>query len=218
MGRREDNRRLRRARVLAAARALVEEDGIEGLSMRKLAGRSGLAVNTIYGLFGGSREAVLEALIENGIESMHEALDEQSFDDPLHFARSIITRGIEHFLASEALYRAAFLAELQSPRVRPWGMGVVLRRGGEALQNLVGAGFVRDDVDLRLLAHEMMSRFRTLAHHWARGTIDGSELRARGLYSLHICLLAIATDQGRPRLLEGLRQAERELQALTSDR
>ncbi len=186
--------------------------------MRKLAGHSGLAVNTIYGLFGGSREAILEALIEQGIESMHDALDDLSFDDPLHFARSIITRGIEYFLASEALYRAAFLAEQESPRIRPWGMGVVLRRGGEALKGLVDAGFVRDDVDLRLVAHELMSRFRTVVHHWARGTIDGSELRARGLYSLHICLLAIATDQGRPRLFEGLRQAERELQALPDDR
>lgn len=179
--------------------------------MRRLAKHSGLAVNTLYSLFGGARDDILEALIEEGLQQFHQSLAGAEFRDPFDLATSIITRGTEHILASEAVFRAAYLAELQSMKLRPWGFGEGARRGVEALGAAVEAGLLRDDVDLSLLAEEIFQRFRATAHHWALGSIDGPQLRARTLYSLHLCLLAAATDEGRERLRPGLRAVEREL-------
>ena len=53
----------RRERILEAARGLIESRGYEGLTMRDLAGASGVTVPTVYNLIG-SKEEVLFAAVE----------------------------------------------------------------------------------------------------------------------------------------------------------
>lgn len=53
----------RRAVVRAAAREIIADNGLEGLHMRELAGRSGMSVQTLYNNFG-SRDAILLSAIE----------------------------------------------------------------------------------------------------------------------------------------------------------
>lgn len=51
------------ARVLEDARALVEQDGIEALTMRRLADRLGVAPNTIYSHFA-DKSAIVDAVLD----------------------------------------------------------------------------------------------------------------------------------------------------------
>jgi VWFA-related protein len=62
--RRETNIATRRQRVLESARTLLNEDGQDGFSMRKLAEEADLSVTTLYNLVG-SREDILRALIKD---------------------------------------------------------------------------------------------------------------------------------------------------------
>ena len=52
----------RRQRILDAARSLIVKRGVPGLTMRGLARESGLAVKTLYNLWGG-QDAILRALV-----------------------------------------------------------------------------------------------------------------------------------------------------------
>lgn len=55
-----------RERIAAAARELVLSDGVEGLSMRKLAGRVGVSAPAIYRHFG-DKEALLDEIVAEGL-------------------------------------------------------------------------------------------------------------------------------------------------------
>ena len=90
MGRAQRARAARRERALAAARALVIENGVAALSMRKLAARADLAVNTVYSVLGASRDAILEALVDDGIGRLLERLEASPDAAPLEAARQLI--------------------------------------------------------------------------------------------------------------------------------
>ncbi|MDG1392647.1 MAG: TetR/AcrR family transcriptional regulator, partial [Ilumatobacter sp.] len=58
-----------RAEVLAAAGEIIAAEGLEGLTMRKLAARAGVAVATLYNQFG-DRDGVLVAFVSNGLDQL----------------------------------------------------------------------------------------------------------------------------------------------------
>ena len=51
--------------------------------MRGLAEEAGLAVNTVYALFGRSRDDILKAILEEGVADLDRMLHEKESDDPL---------------------------------------------------------------------------------------------------------------------------------------
>lgn len=63
----------RRAHVLAAARAVFEEHGLEGASIREIARRAGYTPGAIYSYFD-SKEAVYGALLGESLERLNQAL------------------------------------------------------------------------------------------------------------------------------------------------
>lgn len=58
------NQRQRRSLILATIRALLEEEGYDGVTVRRIAERSGHAVQTIYNLVGPRDQAIVEAIGE----------------------------------------------------------------------------------------------------------------------------------------------------------
>jgi AcrR family transcriptional regulator len=58
------NQRHRRSTILASIRKLLIEDGLEGVTVRRIAERSGHAVQTIYNLVGPRDLAITEAISE----------------------------------------------------------------------------------------------------------------------------------------------------------
>jgi AcrR family transcriptional regulator len=66
-----------RAAVLSAAWKMVEKEGLEGLSVREAARRAGVSHNAPYRHFA-DREALLEALVEEGFEQLNRALEDRA--------------------------------------------------------------------------------------------------------------------------------------------
>jgi AcrR family transcriptional regulator len=58
------NQRQRRAVILASIRRLLLEQGLEGVTVRRIAEHAGLAVQTIYNLVGPREHAIIEAISE----------------------------------------------------------------------------------------------------------------------------------------------------------
>jgi AcrR family transcriptional regulator len=193
---RERNMADRRRRILHSARAIIAAEGIEGLAMRKLADRAGVAVKTLYNLYGG-REAILRALIDDSMDRMDAQLEEVApLDDPLARCRAVVTVSIEHMLRLEDLSRAMVLARYQGlaghlPDRRMVGVRAA-RMQAVAIKAGIDRGLFKNELNPDVLASQIYHGY-DLAHiQWAFGMIDAEEFEARALYGVYVTLLAVA--------------------------
>jgi AcrR family transcriptional regulator len=212
MGLREQNREQRRARVLCVSRKLIAEGGVEAISMRRLAQESGLAVNTIYALFGPTREHIFRALWDDGLVQLGRNLDESQETDPLKIGPNLVTAVAEFVIDNANIYRPVFLARMDSGAINDlseFGLGASM--GRKALQVAASAGSLRDDIDLDVLNEQILLAFTAFAQLWATGAIGDDEFRYRVLYGTHLSLCAVASDEARPQLNKALRKSARSL-------
>jgi AcrR family transcriptional regulator len=64
----DERREARRAQILEAARACLEEHGLEAVSMEMIIARSGLSTGAVYGYFKGKDEIINAAVTEGTAE------------------------------------------------------------------------------------------------------------------------------------------------------
>ncbi len=69
----EERREARREQVLQAARACLEEHGLEAVSMEMIIARSGLSTGAVYGYFKGKNE-IINAVVSEGTAQLAEEL------------------------------------------------------------------------------------------------------------------------------------------------
>lgn len=116
-GRRARNRAARHDQLMAAARDIVTEEGLDGLTMQAVAERVGCAVGTIYTYFD-SKSALLSSLqvaaIQTLMSSYHEASDmwedelsESDLDDAVASLVRLVAFG-RIFVASADLHPREF--------------------------------------------------------------------------------------------------------------
>jgi AcrR family transcriptional regulator len=148
----------RRARsdeaILAAARELLEEDGVRSLTIEAVAQRSGVAKTTIYRRFRDRDELALAVLIEKTEQFRAPADLGDTRKELLAFVneatRIILMGGVIQGLVSEIATNPA-LAETYRERiikVRLDEVRTIIERGIER-------GDLRPDTDVRLF-HEML--------------------------------------------------------------
>jgi AcrR family transcriptional regulator len=65
----DDRREARREQVLEAARACLEEHGLEAVSMEMIIARSGLSTGAVYGYFKG-KDQIINAVVTDGMAAM----------------------------------------------------------------------------------------------------------------------------------------------------
>jgi AcrR family transcriptional regulator len=70
----EERREARRDQVLEAARACLQEHGLEAVSMEMIIDRSGLSTGAVYGYFKG-KDQIINAVIADGTAAMAETLE-----------------------------------------------------------------------------------------------------------------------------------------------
>jgi AcrR family transcriptional regulator len=70
----EEYREARREQVLEAARACLQEQGLEGVSMEAIIARSGLSTGAVYGYFKGKEEIISAAVTEGTAELAQELI------------------------------------------------------------------------------------------------------------------------------------------------
>jgi AcrR family transcriptional regulator len=69
----DERREARREQVLEAARACLEEHGLEAVSMEMIIARSGLSTGAVYGYFKG-KDQIINAVVTEGTAAMAEDL------------------------------------------------------------------------------------------------------------------------------------------------
>jgi AcrR family transcriptional regulator len=127
---------LTRERVAAAALELVDRDGLDGLSMRRLAEVLGVGTMTLYGYFR-SKSELLDAVVDAAVSDSAAELPAGDWRDQL---RALLTT------ARRSLVRHPALVEIRvrQPVLRP----EALRFAEAGLRILRGAGFERREAAL----------------------------------------------------------------------
>jgi AcrR family transcriptional regulator len=71
-----------RESLLDAAGRLIATEGIEALTVRRIASEAGSSTMGVYSRFGG-KEGVVDALLREGFEGLRDAMGDETTDDPL---------------------------------------------------------------------------------------------------------------------------------------
>lgn len=208
---RSEERESKRERVLDAADALLREGGPDALSMRALAERADVGHVTPYRLFD-SKHGVLMALLVRATAPQLPLITGVDVDaDPLEDLLARQHRLMDLLGEDEAYTRAALLAldESAPPTERGRWLDFVAARSDEDLRKLVEAGVLRADAPLALTSRALLVGRDGAVRRWFRGLSSLDDLRTDYLtVTLHV-LLAVATNEGRPRLWAALTSLER---------
>jgi AcrR family transcriptional regulator len=112
---------LSRADVIAQARAIIEADGLDQLSLRRLADRLGVTAPALYAHVA-SKDDLVQAVTDGELDAIIGNLQARE-DDPVAALRQLCLDYVDHALAHPHLYRALATHP-------PW-QGVVEAAGGD---------------------------------------------------------------------------------------
>lgn len=194
---RELNREIKIAKILDAARELMEEAGEDAVTLRKLARKTGLSTNTIYAHFGHSRENVVRAIVTSAMQDVGDFDDrELSLDEPGNTPWEL---AIDQFLGNPEFYRAVTLLKTREEPL--YGVEEQLSRldlqARALLQEAAQNNLLKSDTDLDALENYFVHSFRGCAHRWARNEISDQRFRESLLYAIYTSLCFHATAKGR---------------------
>jgi AcrR family transcriptional regulator len=196
MSRGWDDRQVRtRADVLAAVGDIVARDGLDGLTMRKLAEQAGVAVATLYNQFS-DRGGVLVAFVTNGLDQLERELDEQPAAGPIDTTRAMFAGLDQTIGAATEVWRPVLAAVKSGPGVD--SMGAVGDRIVTSIENDLAKadadGMFIADCDTGLLANHLFTSRMRILERWANGRIDWNQYRLKSDLSVELSLAAVLAD------------------------
>ena len=98
-----------RAEILAAARALVQAEGYERLTIRKVAQRMGYSPMALYSYFADKR-ALMLALAQEGFEHLADKLKRRVPAEPLAALRKTMTAYVDYGVENPQEYQIVFMS------------------------------------------------------------------------------------------------------------
>jgi AcrR family transcriptional regulator len=106
-----------RDRIFAAAKAVLDREGLPGLTVRKVADRAGVSPMALYRHFA-DKDTLLNALMEDGLAAWESIARSISASDPIEWLIALGEAFLEFALTEPHRFDAAFL--LPAPRARQY--------------------------------------------------------------------------------------------------
>ena len=212
MSLREAGKEERRGRILAAAAEIVETDGLDGLTMRRLSDEAGVSYATVYNLIG-SKEDVLVVLLQAGLEGLAGELASLRSRGPLERSKGLVSGLVDHFVRRPDLYRPLVRA-VHDPALGARGLPIRVRTIAlheASAREAIEGGLLTDELDPHVLARHVTLAVNGAIQRWAAGITDDDTFRADADYALRVSLLTVATPPTHKKLLTELRRCERRL-------
>jgi AcrR family transcriptional regulator len=199
---REEAKHKRRRQIVRAARALMQQTGDTGFSMRALAEQAGVSIATPYNLFG-SKQTIMFAVLDDDLEHYQKRLAKVRVDELDTFFKAVSV-ATTLYSTEPSFYRAVLLAvyneggrEFRSmfggPRHAMWRGFVV---------DAIEAGYLTRDVEPDAFAINLGRSFFSAILEWANGQTSLAELDAWAQYAFALSLGGMATPKSAPRLRE----------------
>lgn len=183
----------RRAKILAAARSMVEERGFDHVQVRALARRAGVTPPTIYSLIGG-RQHVLNNAIEEGIEAKRWLAIQKSkvdhilpilaYTEVMSFSASLYPRYYKQVMkdlysCTHGVVRAKSLTKCVNNMFFTW------------LEAMQDHGTLRNHLrSNEEIAELLSSQLSNGVIEWIRGDLDAIQLRHEVMLGAALVLLS----------------------------
>lgn len=103
-----------RTELIAAAHKLVQDEGYDALTIRKLAQRADMAPMSVYSYFSDKQE-ILYALAEDAFEGLAQRIEKNRPDDPLEALRAVMIEYAAFGLGNPDEYRIVAGSEHMTP-------------------------------------------------------------------------------------------------------
>ena len=159
--------------VLAAARAVLREDGVQALSLRAVARRLGVAPNTLYSHVAG-KDDLLDLVLDDVLGGVAIPADEEVRRDPWGAVRAIMLDSYDVLLAHPGLV-PAYLDRQGARGVQARRLGVVTMR---ALGNAgLDEGSAREAMRVLIVNTVGFAAFSARPEGAGAGVIGANELR-----------------------------------------
>ncbi len=190
MGLREEHRRDKEQRILAAAESLFHERGFAATTTREIAQRAEIATGTLF-LYAKTKEDLLLLIWRDRIEAVVEAAFVGLPNAPLPHQVAWIFGSFLDFYAQDQALSRVYVRELLFP-----GEGaeshaytfVFLQRLQALLEEAEARGELCCDLPLPLLAANLFGSYVMLLIGWLNGTVPEDQLRPLLLASLELQL------------------------------
>lgn len=177
MNNRERNKAHNRNKILMAARELLKEGGLDGLSMRTLAERAQVSSRTPYNLFG-SKTDVLLALLDDPLRQLRDRLPVVMATGALHASLNLVDEAYALYAPEIEYYRNIFWGVMTSDH--PATRAANLERAQHVTLMLLAQAQARQellpDTPLEALARHIMLSIAGLLGLWANALISAPEL------------------------------------------
>ena len=199
MSRREEAKTFNRARICAAAEAIIRGEGMDKLTMRRLAEVAGVSLRTPYNLFGSKTDVLIALLDEAGFEfAPHDAGDSHAGA----IARLLDGLGrIEAFFASdEEYYRGIYAAIMASdhPEARRTNVGRAMASSHMLIAQAIATGELRAGTDAESLGRHLAITLLAVLGMWGSGFFANRESIAQVRRAWVAVLLRHCSETSRP--------------------
>ncbi len=211
------NMEKRRQRILAAARKIIAEKGMDGLTTRGLAEAAGVTAPTLYNLIG-DKDAIIRMMITESVENVWERLDFESCETPLEMAEHVVETAFEQVMSDEDYFRAVSLAteRVQGSFAARGDMAMDHSSAGQrsadmataACRAAIAQGQLQGRISAETLGLEMFISYRGPMRDWAHGIISARECRRRQLRGFYLVMAADAVPEFREILLDKIEALE----------
>lgn len=211
-----DEKRLeRRRRILKASRDLLGRVGYANVTMKGLADEAGVTAPTLYNTFGSKDELLYEAVLEQYGAMLEDA-------GPASGVRGLerligVLEAAANAMMLEPDYAKTLMESFSTrPTARP--LGRALRLEGlqalvEAAEEMQSDGDLQEWVDPALLAMQISSMHRGVAHDWLATVIAPHELADMTIASACLILAGAATEETAARCRDMVRERHAHLSA-----
>jgi AcrR family transcriptional regulator len=184
-----------KGRIFAAAKTVLNREGLPGLTIRKVAHHAGLSPMALYRHFA-DKDALLNALMEDGLAAWEKIARSIRAADPIEWLEALAEAFLDFALTEPHRFDAAFF--LPAPEARQYPDDFVAGRSPVMAMALVRIDQAKSDGRLGdVPALEVALAFSALAQGLVsmyRGNRFSSEKQFKGLYRAQIrhCLEAFA--------------------------
>lgn len=209
---RNRNMTARRERILAAARDIIDREGFDALTTRRLADDAGITVPTLYNLIG-SKDEIISELVRRGTFRFQVGLSISTEKRICEQVEALAVLSMHNIARQASYWRAlahafdqvggAFVANPLPGKPSSAG-DAAIAVALPILERAAAAGQLLGTLPVAVIVEQMVDAFRGPFRDWAVGTISVDEARyriARGL------LMTVAADAGpelRKQLLDRL--------------
>ena len=208
------NMEKRRQRILSVARTTIAREGVDGLTLRKLASDARITVPTIYNLIG-TKDDLLRRLLAELVSRAEETLSEVEEDDPIEATARVVRTLATLFAEEEDFCRAALRAGQGLERsgssngaLRIWQRSA--RVANQICMDASEEGLLRGDCDPVRIGERAYDSYRIAAIDWLDGVIDVAEFERNALIGFYLCLAADAVPRFRRALMSRISEVDSE--------